>query len=281
MTDLYAVIGNPIGHTKSPFIHKTFAKNTQQNLDYIAIEGILDAENPDAFKAQVLALFKTGGLLGLNVTAPFKLDALALSNIPLERAELAGASNCLKLENNQIVADNFDGIGLLRDIEVNLRQPFKGKRILVLGAGGAARGALMPFLNANPSEIIIVNRTLSKAQDLAKINAVYGNITACGYNDLTNEYFDIVINATSCSLRGELPPVPVPTNVFKKAKLAYELAYGKGKTPFLKLAEAHSDAILKDGVGMLVEQAAEAFVWWRGVRPNTEGVIKQMTIPLI
>jgi shikimate dehydrogenase len=279
MTDLYAVIGNPIGHTKSPFIHKSFAQTTQQNLDYSAIEGKIDNENPEAFKEQVLELFKTGGLLGLNVTAPFKLDALALSNRALKRAELAGASNCLKLEDGQIVADNFDGIGLLKDIEINMLMPFKGKRILVLGAGGAARGALMPFLNANPNEIIIANRTVSKAQELAKINAVYGNIIACGYADLYNEYFDIVINTTSCSISGELPPVPV--QVFKKAKLAYELAYGKGKTPFLKMAEANSPAVLKDGVGMLVEQAAEAFAWWRGIRPNTEGVIKQMTIPLI
>jgi shikimate dehydrogenase len=281
MKDLYAVIGNPIGHTKSPFIHKSFAQNTQQELDYVAFEGKLDDKNPNAFTEQVLELFKTGGLLGLNVTAPFKLDALALSNIALKRAELAGASNCLKMEHGQIIADNFDGIGLLRDIEVNLNMPFKGKRILLLGAGGAARGALMPFLLAEPTEIVIVNRTVSKAHELAKINSVYGNITACGYDDLSDEYFDIVINATSASLKGELPPVPVPTSVFKKAKIAYELAYGKGKTPFLKLAEAHSDAILKDGVGMLVEQAAEAFAWWRGVRPQTAEVINQMTIPLV
>ncbi len=279
MKQSYAVIGNPIGHSKSPLIHTTFAQNTNQNLDYVAIEGKLVAQNSNAFTEQVLELFHSGQLLGLNVTAPFKLDALALANVALERAKLAGASNCLKMEDGQIVADNFDGIGLLRDIEVNLGMPLKGKRLLFLGAGGATRGALMPFLKAEPAEIVVANRTLSKAQELAAINAKYGMVSACGYDDLTNEHFDMVLNFTSTGLHGELPLVS--GTVFKKAKLAYDLVYGKGKTGFLKLAEANGDALLKDGVGMLVEQAAEAFEWWRGIRPTTTEVMKLLTVPLV
>ncbi len=278
MTDHYAVIGNPISQSKSPLIHTIFAQNTNQDLDYVAIEGRLDSNNPKAFTEQVLGLFRSGKLLGLNVTTPFKLDALALANVASDRAKIAGASNALKWINGQIVADNFDGIGLLKDIEINLAMPLKGKRILVLGAGGAARGILAPFLEANPYEIVIANRTLSKAQTLAKENTVFGNIVASQYSDLTNERFDMVINTTSSGLAGELPPIPA--QVFKNATLAYELSYGKGKTEFLKLAEANGNALLKDGVGMLVEQAAEAFAWWRGVRPATKAIIEQITIPL-
>jgi shikimate dehydrogenase len=175
MTDHYAVIGNPIAQSKSPLIHTIFAQNTAQNLDYVAIEGQLKTDNPAAFTEQVVALFRSGKLLGLNVTTPFKLDALALADVALERAKIAGASNALKWENGQIIADNFDGIGLLTDIEVNLAMPLRGKRVLILGAGGAARGLLMPFLLANPDEIVIANRTFSKAQDLAEAILIWSS----------------------------------------------------------------------------------------------------------
>jgi shikimate dehydrogenase len=275
LPDRYAVIGQPIAHTKSPFIHQAFAQATGQNMDYTAIEGRIE---PAAFREQVFDLFRTGRLLGLNVTLPFKLEALALADRALDRAQAAGASNALKWVDGQIIADNFDGIGLLRDIEVNLSFPLKGKRLLILGAGGSVRGAILPFLKAEPKRIVIANRTVHKAQEIADFNATYGHIEACGYADLRDEPFDIVLNFTSTGILGE--DLPIPPRVFEKAKLAYELAYGKGKTAFLKQAERHSQAHLVDGVGMLVEQAAEAFEWWRGVRPPTRKVIEQLTVPL-
>jgi shikimate dehydrogenase len=273
MTDKYAVIGNPIGHTKSPMIHGSFAKATGQDIDYGAIEGSLDH-----FAEDVHAFLKAGGR-GMNVTAPFKLQAFALSNERLERAELAGATNALKFEGDRIIADNFDGVGLTNDIQRNLDFPLKSARMLVLGSGGAVRGALLPFLAQRPAELVLANRTVSKAADLAAQFAVHGPVRACGYGDLAGERFDIVINGTSASLKAELPPVPA--EALQNAKLAYELAYGKGLTPFLRLAQNAGVPKLADGVGMLVEQAAEAFLWWRGVRPDTRSVIERMTIPLV
>ncbi|WP_395321947.1 shikimate dehydrogenase [Variovorax sp. UC74_104] len=272
MTDRYAVIGNPIGHTKSPLIHGSFAQATGQDIEYGAIEGSLER-----FADDVHAFRKAGGL-GLNVTAPFKLQALALATERLERAELAGATNALKFEGDRIIADNFDGVGLTRDIQSNLGFALKGARMLVLGSGGAVRGALLPFLAQQPAELVLANRTLSKAVDLAAQFAVHGPVHACAYADLAGERFDIVINGTSASLKAELPPVPAET--FQNAGLAYELAYGKGLTPFLRLAQNAGVPKLADGVGMLVEQAAEAFLWWRGVRPDTRPVIERMTVPL-
>ena len=273
MTDKYAVIGNPIGHTKSPMIHGSFAKMTGQDIDYSAIEGSLDH-----FAEDVLAFRKAGGL-GLNVTAPFKLQAFALATERLEHAALAGATNALKFEGDRIIADNFDGIGLTNDIQRNLGFALKGARMLVLGSGGAVRGALLPFLAHQPAGLVIANRTVSKAADLAGQFAAHGPVQACGYGDLAGERFDIVINGTSASLTAQLPPVPA--EVFQNATLAYELAYGKGLTPFLRLARNAGVPKLADGVGMLVEQAAEAFQWWRGVRPDTRAVIERMTVPLV
>jgi shikimate dehydrogenase len=272
MTDRYAVIGNPIGHSKSPLIHGTFAKLTQQDLEYTAIEGPLDG-----FEAAVQAFRRAGGK-GLNVTAPFKLQAFELATDRLERARLAGATNALKFEGDRIVADNFDGVGLVNDIERNLDVALKGRRVLLLGAGGAARGAILPFLQHGLGSLVVANRTEAKAAALAREFAAAGNISACGYGDLIGERFDLVVNATSASLRAELPPVPA--EVLTGAVLAYELAYGKGLTPFLRLAQNAGVTHLADGVGMLVEQAAEAFAWWRGVRPETRSVIRQITVPL-
>jgi shikimate dehydrogenase len=274
MSDRYAVIGNPIGFTKSPLIHGAFAKMTGQDLVYEAIEGPLGgfAGRVDQFRAE--------GAKGLNITAPFKLDAFVYATELLESAKRAGAANCLKFEDGRIIAENFDGVGLVRDITVNLGVTLKGRRVLMLGAGGAARGALLPFLREEPSELVIVNRTLSKAVALAEEVAGCGPLIVCGYSELAHlaEGYDVVVNATSASLRGEMPPLP--SNVFSGAELAYELAYGKGPTPFLKSARAEGVAMLADGVGMLVEQAAEAFAWWRGVRPSTADVIAELTVPL-
>lgn len=277
MTDHYAVIGNPIGHTKSPLIHGLFAEATQQDMSYVAIEGPMEPE--DAFAETVRAFGAAGGR-GMNVTAPFKLKAFAMADVRSERATLAGAANALKFEDGRILAENFDGIGLVRDIEVNLGLPMAGKRVLILGAGGAARGALLPFLAANPAELVIANRDLTKGQALVAQVAGRGPLVACGYADLAGAgRFDLVVNATSASLTGDLPPVP-PT-VFSPDGAAYELAYGKGLTPFLRLASNAGVRCIADGVGMLVEQAAEAFVWWRGVRPQTSTVIERLTVPLV
>ena len=277
MTDQYAVIGNPIGHTKSPLIHGVFAEATQQAMSYIAIEGPLD---PDDGFARVVRQFADEGGKGMNVTAPFKLKAFALADERSERAALAGAANALKFENGRIIAENFDGIGLLRDIEVNLGVPLAGKRVLMLGAGGAARGALLPFLAAGPAELVIANRDVSKGEALAAlVGSRAAALRARGYGDLpAMGRFDLVVNATSASLTGELPPVP--PSVFSPDGTAYELVYGKRLTPFLRLARNAGVRGVADGVGMLVEQAAEAFAWWRGVRPQTAAVIDRLTVPL-
>jgi shikimate dehydrogenase len=275
MTDKYAVIGNPIGHTKSPLIHSTFAQQTGQDLAYSAIEGPLNG-----FR-QAVDSFRAAGGFGMNVTAPFKLDAFAYATDLSEQAQLAGAVNALKFEGDRVFAQNFDGRGLVRDIVHNLGFPLQRRRVLLLGAGGAARGALPTILAQQPAQLLIVNRTESRAYALAEQFAGYGNLSASSYPALgaMHASFDIVINATSASLRGELPPVS--TDVFSPDGLAYELAYGKGLTPFLRLAQGAGVRRLADGVGMLVEQAAEAFAWWRGVRPETCGTIKMLTVPLV
>ena len=275
MTGQYAVIGNPIGHTKSPLIHSTFASQTAQDIAYRAIEAPLDGFRQAADE------FRAAGGRGMNVTAPFKLDAFAYATDLTEQAQLAGAVNALKFDGDQVFAQNFDGIGLVRDIGHNLGFPMQGKRVLLLGAGGAARGALLPILAQRPAKLLIVNRTANKAYALAEQFAAYGELSASSYPELaaSPETFDIVINATSASLRGELPPVH--SEVFSPDGLAYELAYGRGLTPFLSLAQSAGVRRLADGVGMLVEQAAEAFVWWRGVRPDTRTLIKTLTVPLV
>jgi shikimate dehydrogenase len=272
MTDRYAVIGNPIAHSKSPLIHGTFAELTKQDLEYGRIEGPLDG-----FRKAVDD-FRAAGGRGLNVTTPFKLQAYEMGTDRMERAEITGAANAMKFEGAKIYVDNFDGIGLTNDIQVNLGYPMAGRRVLMLGAGGAVRGALLTFLEQSPAEIVIVNRTVQKARELSQLFATRGNVRAAGYGDLGDERFDIVVNGTSASFTGELPPVPA--SVFGDDCLAYEMVYGKGLTPFLRLAQNAGARRLADGVGMLVEQAAEAFVWWRGVRPETKPLIQKLTVPL-
>ncbi|MCA8178869.1 shikimate dehydrogenase [Burkholderia vietnamiensis] len=276
MSDQYAVIGNPIGHTKSPLIHGLFAEESHQDISYTAIEGPLEPD--DAFAATVRSFFAAGGK-GMNVTAPFKLKAFAMADERSERAALAGAANTLSFRDGRIIAENFDGVGLVRDIEVNLNLPMAGKRVLVLGAGGAVRGALLPFIAARPAELVVANRDVAKVEALIARVATGDSLVACGYDDLAAMgRFDLVVNATSASLSGELPPVP--PSVFDPRGAAYELVYGKRLTPFLRHARHAGVLGIADGVGMLVEQAAEAFAWWRGMRPETRAVIDRLTVPL-
>ena len=269
MTDRYAVIGNPIAQSKSPLIHGMYAEVTGEDIEYTKIEGPLGGF------ARAVDAFRASGGRGLNITAPFKLDAFAYATEHSERAQLAGAVNAMKFEGQRVMAENFDGVGLVRDVVHNLGCAMAGKRVLVLGAGGATRGALLPFLAEKPALLFIANRTVEKARELAS----HGQVTAGGYADLEGQQFDIVFNATSASLRAELPPVPA--TVFASCELAYELAYGKGLTPFLRLAQNAGVKKIADGVGMLAEQAAEAFEWWRGMRPDTRAVIEKLTVPLV
>lgn len=271
--DRYAVIGNPIAQSKSPLIHAAFARATGQHIDYTRLLAPLDG-----FAAAVQA-FRAEGGRGLNVTAPFKLQAFEIATDPMASARQAGAVNALKFDGDRIWAQNFDGVGLVNDIQRNLGVAIAGRRVLLLGAGGATRGALVPFLAQKPAALVVANRTVAKAEGLAREFAAHGHVQAAGYGDLAGERFDLVLNATSASLSAELPPVPA--SVFAPGCLAYELVYGKGLTPFLKLAQAGGAARVADGVGMLVEQAAEAFEWWRGVRPATAEVIREMTVPLV
>lgn len=273
MTDAYAVFGNPIGHSKSPRIHAAFAHSTRQDIRYAAIEAPLGGF------AEALRAFRASGGRGANVTAPFKLDAYAAADALSERALAAGAVNALKFEQGRVLGENFDGVGLVRDIEANLRFSLAGRRVLLLGAGGAARGAAPALLARHPAALVIANRHPGKAQELAAALAPLGGVDACGYDDLARRPpFDVVLNSTSASWSGERPPAP--SACFARGGLAYELVYGKGLTPFLAQAKAAGAEVLADGVGMLVEQAAEAFLWWRGVRPDTRPVIAALTIPL-
>ena len=277
MTDRYAVIGNPIEQSKSPLIHTAFAQVTGQYLEYTKVLGPLGefAKTVDAFRA--------AGGKGMNVTAPFKLDAFAYATDLAPSAQMAGAVNAMKFDGGRVYAENFDGVGLVRDVVHNLGCSLKGKRVLVLGAGGATRGAMLPMLAEQPAELVVVNRTVGKAQELAALGRQNQGgqvpVQGLGYDQLQGRAFDVVFNATSASLTAELPPLPA--SVFGPGALAYELAYGKGLTPFLKLAQQAGVTHLADGVGMLAEQAAEAFLWWRGVRPDTQGVIAQLTVPLV
>jgi shikimate dehydrogenase len=272
MTDRYAVFGNPLSHTKSPLIHMTFARDTGEDIDYGKIEPALDG-----FGVSV-ETFRTAGGRGINITAPFKLEAHALATRLMPRAQSAGAANCLKFEGDEIIAENFDGIGLVRDIQHNLGIPLTGKRVLLLGAGGAARGAMLPILEARPARLTIVNRTRAKADALQCQFARFGEVDVKNGVEVGSSAFDVVLNATSASMRGELPEFAA--GAVASGSLAYEFAYGKGLTPFLGFARSAGAATLADGVGMLVEQAAEAFVWWRGTRPDTSRLIVDLAIPL-
>lgn len=272
MTDRYAVFGNPVAHSKSPRIHALFAQQTGEDMQYEAILAPLDD-----FAGSVRAFARAGGL-GANVTLPFKEAAFRLCEQRTARADAAGAVNTLLLafENGVLhaIGDNTDGAGLVRDVAHNLDLAIAGKRLLLLGAGGAARGAVLPLLHEAPQSLTIANRTVDKAKKLAEIFAVeaHARLEACAFEALAGKQFDIVVNATSAGLADAA--LPVPDDIFANGCLAYDMLYGR-ETPFMRQAHA-AGANVSDGLGMLVEQAAEAFALWRGVRPDTAPILKLM-----
>lgn len=269
MTDFYAVIGNPIAHSKSPVIHHAFAELTHQDIQYERVLAPLDD-----FAGTVQALIAKG-FKGANVTVPFKLEAFAMANHLTERAQDAGAVNTLAFTAQGIVGDNTDGVGLVRDITENIGVSLKAKRVLLIGAGGASEGVLHPILAAQPEMLIITNRTLDKALNMvkrveARDKMLYVSVNAYAFDDLAGQQFDVVINATSAGLTDS--QLPLPVGIFAPNALAYDMMYGR-VTPFMAFAH-QSGANVFDGLGMLIEQAAEAFYLWRGVRPPTEPVIE-------
>lgn len=268
MTDFYAVIGNPVAHSKSPWIHAEFSRQTRQDMQYEAILAPVDAF------AETVAVFRERGGKGMNVTVPFKLEACKISSHLTDRADAAQAVNTLVFSADGILGDNTDGAGLVRDIMINLEFSLKGKRVLLMGAGGAARGVVLPLLEQELRLLTIVNRTKQKAHALQQQFSCYGNIVSGDYADIPGGKFDLVINATSASLKGELPPLS--PGIFAAESLAYDMMYGDGCIPFLQVAKQRGASRLADGIGMLVEQAAESFFLWRGVRPETERLIKML-----
>ncbi|WP_434696370.1 shikimate dehydrogenase [Pseudomonas sp. Z1-14] len=266
--DRYVVMGNPIGHSKSPLIHRLFAEQTGQALDYTTLLAPLED-----FAACAREFFREGR--GANVTVPFKEDAFRLADSLTERAQRAGAVNTLsKQADGRLLGDNTDGAGLVRDLTVNAGFSLKGKRILLLGAGGAVRGALEPLLAEAPSSLIIANRTVEKAELLAELFADLGPVSASGF-DWLREPVDLIINATSASLSGDVPPIA--GSLIEPGKtFCYDMMYGKEPTSFCRWAEEHGAAVVMDGLGMLAEQAGEAFFLWRGVRPDTAPVLTEL-----
>ena len=268
MTDHYAVFGNPIAHSKSPLIHAAFARQTGQDLDYRAILAPVDG-----FASALHAFIAAGGR-GANVTVPFKEEAFRLATRLSPRAALAGAVNTLVISGADILGENTDGAGLLRDITINLACPIAGRRVLLLGAGGAARGAIGPLLDARPQALVVANRTEAKAQALADVFGHHGPISGAGFAQLAGQSFDLVIDATSAALDGDMPPLP--EGIFGVGSVAYSMMYGKGKTAFQHFASAQGAARVAEGQGMLDEQAAEAFHLWRGVRPGVAPLVDML-----
>lgn len=265
MTDLYAVIGNPVAHSKSPQIHAAFAAQTGQDLVYERVLG------PEGRFIETVDAFRARGGRGLNVTLPFKLDAFAYAQEHSARARAAGAVNTLKFGGARVYGDNTDGVGLTRDLEVNLGVSLRDRRILVLGAGGATQGVLLPLLERGPALLTIANRTVEKAERLARDFGAHGPTAASSFDGLAGGGYDVVIDATSAAVGGE--GVALPGDLYAEGALAYEMMYGKGETAFARHARACGVTRVADGLGMLVEQAAESFLLWRGVRPETAGVL--------
>jgi len=271
MTDRYAIVGNPVAHSKSPLIHAEFARRTGQDIRYERLLAPIDA-----FAATVDAFARSGGR-GLNVTVPFKVEAFALATECTERARLAKAVNTLKRVGDHWHADNTDGAGLVHDLVENLGIALAGRRVAVLGAGGAAHGILAPILAAHPASVVIANRTVAKAEALAADFARLGPVTAVAPLDLEGATFDVVINATSFGMRdGDPGPAPCPASIFAAGSFAYDLVYARADvpTPFVRFACDHGAARAADGLGMLIEQAAESFHLWRGVRPDTTAMFQ-------
>ncbi|NEX18803.1 shikimate dehydrogenase [Thiorhodococcus mannitoliphagus] len=267
MADQYAVIGNPIAHSKSPAIHAEFARQTGQDLEYGRILGSLDD-----FAADVRQFITQGGR-GLNVTVPFKEQAWALADERSARAETAGAVNTLiRLEDGRLRGDNTDGVGLVRDLSANHGFDFSNASVLLLGAGGASRGVLVPLLETGLAELVIANRTASKAVDLAALAAPLGAVVGCGLDALAGRHFDLIINATSAGLSDSVPDIP--DDCLRNDGWTYDMLYGDRPTAFCRWGQDHGAARALDGLGMLVEQAAESFRLWRDVRPETASVIQ-------
>lgn len=272
MPDQYAVIGNPIAHSKSPLIHAVFARNTGQDLEYGRILG-----DPDNFAGDVHAFFAAGGR-GLNVTVPFKEAAWALADERTRRAEIAGAVNTLiRLDGSRLRGDNTDGVGLVRDLADNHGFRFQGMHVLLLGAGGAARGVLVPLLDTGLARLVIANRTPAKARRLADLAAPFGPTEARGFDALDGEQFDLVINATSAGLSDTVPAIP--EGCLRPNGWTYDMLYADVPTAFCRWGRSRGAARAIDGLGMLVEQAAESFWLWRGVRPETASVIAMLRHP--
>ncbi len=278
MSERYAVIGNPIHHSRSPDIHAAFARQTHQDIVYEKLLAPLDGF------ARTLSDFRAAGGKGVNVTVPFKEEALRVADSASERATLAGAANTLRFDGNEIYADNTDGIGLITDIQRNLGFSLKDKSILLMGAGGAARGVLGQLIAQQPRLLYIANRTHAKAVTLASIPSnIHPDVPGLmleglTYHELRTHSFDCVINATSASLHGELPPLP--EDLFKEGSLAYDMMYGSHDTPFMQYARQHGASRVQDGLGMLVEQAASAFELWRGIHPDTAPVLAELRASL-
>lgn len=270
MTDIdrYAVIGNPIAHSKSPLIHTEFSIQTNQSLTYTAelveVGGV----------AEFVQVFSRQNGKGLNVTVPFKLDAFKLATSLSKRAQRAGAVNTLVISGDEIFGDTTDGMGLLNDLTKNHQQTISNKRVLILGAGGAVRGVLEPLLLESPESLTIANRTVSKAEELANDFSSFGNAKACGFEQLQGKQFDLIINGTSASLSGDLPPLP--DNLLAENAVVYDMMYGAEPTVFMRWAKQQGATHIYDGLGMLVEQAAESFYLWRKKRPETQGVINKL-----
>jgi len=269
MTDRYAVIGHPIAHSKSPLIHAELARQTGQDLSYERILGSLDD-----FAGDVRRFFAAGGR-GMNVTVPFKEQAWALADRRSPRAESAGAVNTLTLlADGTLAGDNTDGPGLVRDLAANHGFAFAGRRVLLLGAGGAARGVLRPLLETGLVELVIANRTSARAVELAAAAEGLGPVSGCGLEALAGRRFDLIINATSAGLGGEVPALP--EDCLAAGGWTYDMLYGDEPTAFCRWGIDHGAERALDGLGMLVEQAAESFWLWRGVRPDTRPVIARL-----
>jgi shikimate dehydrogenase len=265
--DRYAVIGNPVSHSLSPAIHSHFARQLGEPVEYTALLAPLDD-----FAGSARRFFDGGGR-GANVTLPFKLDAFRFAAHASQRALLAGAANFLSMEEQGIRADNTDGIGLVADLRGNLRVDLAGSRILILGAGGAARGVIAPLLEASPLRVVIANRTAERARELAQRFAAKGRVEAAALGSIPEEDFDLVLNATSTSTHGE--PLVLPDHALRAGALAYDMAYGPGAAPFLSRARERGMRA-SDGLGMLVEQAAESYSLWRGKRPATAEILARL-----
>jgi shikimate dehydrogenase len=266
MTDVdkYGVVGNPIAHSRSPEIHERFARQTHQKISYERIEAPLDG-----FEERALAL-RDAGYRGLNVTVPFKLDASKLADDLTGRARLAGAVNTLKFEGDTIIGDNTDGVGFVQDVAERLKFELRDCTVLVLGAGGAVRGLIGSLLEASPRWIAVANRTHQRAEELAD---EFG-VEAIHLDEIPAEHFDLIVNGTTTGLKHDAPPIDPET--FNDCTLAYDLVYAAEATPFMELARSGGARVVSDGLGMLLEQAAESFLLWRGVRPETGPVYREL-----